>query len=109
MKKKKFLDNKKNAQSVHFKKRMIERYNIYFNNADKRQMIKDVQCNNKEVEFLYKQSNTKTVWRILIQNKNIPIVYDNKRQNLVTCLTWKMVNENLLEMSNSMSNDFYDQ
>jgi len=93
VKRKKFLDNKKNAQSVYFKKRMAQRYRVYFNNAAKRKIINEIKCNFSNVEFLYKQSNTRAVWKINIQNKLIPVVYDSSRQNLVTCLTWDMVEE----------------
>lgn len=104
-KKNKFLDNKKNSQNAHFKKRMIQRYGIYFNHSEKAKILNDIKYNNDCVHFLYKQSNTKSVWGIEIQGKKIPVAYDDKRKNLITCLTWDMIDENIKEKAINLLED----
>lgn len=93
----KFLNDKKNAQNAHFKRRMIERYNIFFNRKEKAKVLSSIKCDHEDAVFLYKKSNTRSVWQVEMQGKRIPIVYDRARQNLVTCLTWSMVEENMKE------------
>lgn len=92
-KKRRFLNKKKNAQNVHFKKRMIQRYRIFFNKNQKKEMISQIKRGT--AKFLYKESNTKSIWSIQFRGRNIPVVYDNIRKNLVTCLDWDMVKENM--------------
>lgn len=98
-KKNKFLDSKKNAESAHFKKRMIQRYNIFFNRFEKRQMIEDIETESNGAKFIYNQNFSKSVWSVMIQDKRVPVVYIRRRRSLVTALTWKMVEENVSKLT----------
>ncbi len=89
--KRKFLDVKKNAEAAHFKKRLIQRYGIFFNNLDKRKMISDIQNQENGAHFLFAQSHSRSIWSINIRGIEIPVVYVKKRQSLVTALTWDML------------------
>jgi len=91
------LDDKKNAQSAHFKKRVRERYNIFFNNEDKRIALEDIRSSRQNASFISAESRTRETWVIVLKGVKLPVVYDRKRHNLVTCLDWEWVTPEEIE------------
>lgn len=73
--------SKRINQIRHAKKRSIERYGIVLDMAD---AVKQIRAG--KAEFLERQSNRVSIWRIHQQGHNIPIVYDKLRHVIVTCL-----------------------
>lgn len=70
----------KNIKS-HFFKRCLERTGYLINHKE---LIQKIQ--NHQLEFLYKTSNTRTVYKyhFNITNKDYKIVYDKLRHDVVT-------------------------
>jgi len=83
---KRLTDNKKYAERVHFKKRLKKRYNIHCNQDMYRSFVGQVQ-RGASVK-LAEQSNTRVVHEIRYNGRPIWVVYDKKRKELCTALTY---------------------
>jgi len=70
--------------NAHAKKRAEERYGVKLNHEDRRQIVNMIQ--NKEAEYIGKQSNNRTFWRVNYQDKSLNVVYDKARSAMCTVL-----------------------
>ena len=71
---------KKNAKK-HFQKRSLERVGVLLN---EKELVRKIQ--NHELEFVERQSNRKTVFRLKYLDKTYRIVYDKQRKQIITIL-----------------------
>ena len=82
--KKKKIKTKSDAQRAHAKKRFKERYGIEFNRHMRREFVKLIQHN--QCHFIERQSSRITVWDLIYEGQVFRVVYDSKRQNIVTVI-----------------------
>lgn len=79
--------NKRDQERKHFKKRLLQRYNLTLTDTDCECLIGKIKNNDKkEVKFLAKQSNRITVHLVVYKNTEIVLVYDKMRKQIVTAL-----------------------
>ena len=79
--------NKKEQERKHFKKRILQRYDLTLTDNDCEFLIGKIKNNDKkEVKFLAKQSNRITVHLVVYKNTEIVLVYDKLRKQVVTAL-----------------------
>lgn len=76
--------SKKKAQRKHAKRRLKERYNIKLSKKLRKSIISDIQ--KGRAYFLYKQSNRISIFSVQIKKHTVKVVYDCKRQEIVTFL-----------------------
>jgi len=76
--------SKKYAQREHAKRRALQRFGLTISSEDLKQIVKDIQ--DQKARFLRRESTRITVWEIDFRNKNLTVVYDNKRKEIVTFL-----------------------
>jgi hypothetical protein len=72
--------------NMHAKKRAEERYGINLNKHARREIVQMIQTNSEQAQFVAKESNNRTLWRINYQNENLNVVYDKLRETLATVL-----------------------
>jgi len=70
--------------SAHAKKRAEERYGLNLNHQDRAAIVNMIQTN--EAEFVAKQSNNRTLWRVPYQDQSLNVVYDKARNSMCTVL-----------------------
>lgn len=75
---------KKTSQSMHARKRAIERFGLKYNRFVRKELVKMIQ--NGKAEFIEKQSNRVSKWRILYDGRWIDVIYDGRRKTIVTFL-----------------------
>lgn len=80
------MPNKKTPQilNAHAKKRAEERYGLTLNHKDRAEIVNMIQKN--EAEFVGKQSNNRTLWRVSYQDQSLNVVYDKARNSMCTVL-----------------------
>jgi hypothetical protein len=79
--------NKKNTEKRHFKRRVLERYDITLTDNDYDYLCSRVRNNDKTiVKFLTKQTNRVSIQLISFKNKKIVCAYDKVRKALITAL-----------------------
>jgi hypothetical protein len=105
-KKNRYNENKANAERTHFKKRALQRYGINICSSTYTKIIKAIKriSNEIDVKYLMKQSNTRVVYKITISGKDIIVIYDKSRHELVTALPYEAldrINEFLAEEDNN--------
>lgn len=76
--------SKRRAERDHAKRRARQRYKLLVNKLDLESLVTDIQNNNGE--FVYKSSNRATVWKLVCKGKNVLVVYDKLRAQIVTFL-----------------------
>ena len=76
--------SKKRNQSIHAKRRALERYDLDINRKSRMGIISLIQ-NNHTIERK-KQSNRVTIHTLNYNGKIIKVVYDKDRKNIVTFL-----------------------
>jgi len=76
--------DKKQAITVHIKKRFKQRFDIECNRFIRRAIVKAIQ--NNECERISKTSCAKSVYRVKVGDKQMNVVYDNRRKKIITCL-----------------------
>lgn len=100
-----FVPSKKQGQQIHTKRRARERYGVDLNKDDRRaitQNIKEslevknragrVPCSATNTTtpanatFLAKHSNRVSEWEVPYEQHNLRVLYDSKRNSLITCL-----------------------
>lgn len=76
--------SKKLAERAHGKRRLFERFGLSLN----RQQLRDLvwQIRNSTGVFVRRQSNTRSHWIVTHEGKDLYVVYDNHRQEIVTAL-----------------------
>lgn len=75
------MGNKKKAVKKHFFRRSLERVGVLLDEND---LIRKIQ--NHELEFVERQSNRKTVFRLEYNGQKYRIVYDKVRKQIITIL-----------------------
>lgn len=79
--------DKKETERKHFKRRVFERYDITINDGEYDFLVSKIKKNDKTfVKFLTKQTNRVSIQLITYKNKEIVVVYDKLRKQLVSAL-----------------------
>lgn len=68
----------------HLRKRMQQRLGVRLNKHGHQEMVSQIQSGI--AKFLRRQSNRITLWALDIKGKQVKVVYDNKRHQIVTVL-----------------------
>ena len=70
--------------NAHAKKRAEERYGLNLNKEARHEIVQMIQTN--QAEFVGKQSNNRTLWRVNYQEQSLNVVYDKARSTMCTVL-----------------------
>jgi hypothetical protein len=70
--------------NAHAKKRAAERYNIDLNREARQEIVHKIQHN--QAEFVGKQSNNRSFWRVEHGGEHLNVVYDKLRSTMCTVL-----------------------
>jgi hypothetical protein len=70
--------------NAHAKKRAAERYDIDLNREARQEIVHKIQHN--EAEFVGKQSNNRSFWRVEHAGQSLNVVYDKLRSTMCTVL-----------------------
>src|SRR5271169_6644645 len=70
--------------NAHAKKRAEERYGLNLNKEARHEIVSMIQTN--QAEFVGKQSNNRTLWRVSYQDQSLNVVYDKARNTMCTVL-----------------------
>jgi hypothetical protein len=70
--------------NAHAKKRAGERYGIDLNKDARREIVNMIQRGG--AEFVSKQSNNRSLWRVQYQDQALNVVYDKQRGTMCTVL-----------------------
>ena len=70
--------------NAHAKKRAEERYGLNLNKEARHEIVSMIQTN--QAEFVGKQSNNRSLWRVNYQNQSLNVVYDKARSTMCTVL-----------------------
>jgi hypothetical protein len=70
--------------NAHAKRRAAERYDLALNKDARREIVQMIQTNR--AEFVSRQSNNRSLWRVAFQDKSLNVVYDRQRSTLCTVL-----------------------
>lgn len=70
--------------NAHAKKRAEERYGLNLNKEARHEIVQRIQAN--QAEFVGKQSNNRSLWRVQYQDQSLNVVYDKARSTLCTVL-----------------------
>jgi hypothetical protein len=70
--------------NAHAKKRAEERYGLNLNKEARHEIVSMIQQN--QAEFVGKQSNTRSLWRVNYQDQSLNVVYDKARNTMCTVL-----------------------
>jgi hypothetical protein len=70
--------------NAHAKKRAAERYHIDLNRDARQEIVRKIQHN--EAEFVGKQSNNRSFWRVEHGGESLNVVYDKQRSTMCTVL-----------------------
>jgi hypothetical protein len=70
--------------NAHAKKRAAERYNIDLNREARQEIVHKIQSN--QAEFVGKQSNNRSFWRVEHGGEHLNVVYDKLRSTMCTVL-----------------------
>lgn len=70
--------------NAHAKKRAEERYGLNLNKEARHEIVQMIQTN--QAEFVGKQSNTRSLWRVQYQDQSLNVVYDKARNTMCTVL-----------------------
>ena len=77
---------KKKCQMKHAKVRFRERFGLELNNELHDKFVRSIQLGFPYAEFLKKQTNRITIWKILYNGNYIVLVYDKNRKQIVTAI-----------------------
>ncbi len=83
--------DKKEAQRIHFEKRSLQRVGIILN---RKEIIRKIH--NQELEFIERQSNRVSLFRLIHEGTAYKVVYDKERKQIVTILyeNWEKCEKN---------------
>lgn len=70
--------------NAHAKKRAEERYGLNLNKHARREIVQMIQSN--KAEFVAKESNNRSLWRVSYENQSLNVVYDRLRSTMCTVL-----------------------
>jgi AICAR transformylase/IMP cyclohydrolase PurH len=78
--------SKKQWLNQHAKQRAEERYGINLNKHARREIVKMIQENSEQAQFVEKQSNSRSLWKVNYRDTSLNVVYDKSRSTLATVL-----------------------
>jgi hypothetical protein len=80
------VSDKKTPQilNAHAKQRAEERYGLNLNKHARHEIVQMIQTN--QAEFVGKESNNRTLWRVQYQDQSLNVVYDKARSTMCTVL-----------------------
>jgi len=70
--------------NAHAKKRAAERYDVDLNKDARREIVQMIRSNH--ADFVSKQSNNRSLWRVDYEGQPLNVVYDKQRSTLCTVL-----------------------
>jgi hypothetical protein len=78
--------DKKTPQKLnaHAKRRAEERYGLNLNKEARHEIVSMIQSN--QAEFIGKQSNNRSLWRVQYHDQSLNVVYDKARSTMCTVL-----------------------
>ena len=85
MKSKKRL-SKAEAQRIHARERFRRRKNIDFTDELHREAVGKIRNQDPSAHVIRQQSHRVSIWRLVIAGAECRVVYDRKRDNIVTVL-----------------------
>lgn len=74
----------KQARNIHAKRRLEERYGLNINRWQLRDM--NLQIQSGKAQFIERQSNSRTVWRVQHEGRELFAVYHSGTNSIVTFL-----------------------
>jgi hypothetical protein len=77
--------DKRESQRIHATRRALKRYKLTFSKKIRNSFIRRIQ-ENEDVVHLESRSKRVSVFAIRHENRWVPVVYDNKRKEIVTFL-----------------------
>jgi hypothetical protein len=83
---------KRESQIYHAKKRARQRFGLNLSEHQLEELARDVQA--QKFKFLERQSQRITVWLATIEEMEVVVVYDNKRQSVTTLIPYEWWKEN---------------
>lgn len=89
------VKNKREAEAAHFKRRLASRYNLIVNHKSIIDLLNLVGTN--KCRFIYKCSNTRSVYEISYQNMLIKVLYDKVRKMFITAIPFSDYRFEMLE------------
>lgn len=84
--------SKASSQEFHAKKRALERYGLDLSNNDLFEIIKNIKSGY--AEHIQKQTNRLKLYKTLVKQTDVYVVYDKSRKTVVTFLTKEMAENN---------------
>lgn len=81
--------SKKASESIHAKKRLKQRYGLELNSKQLREIVVMIMLNKSD--GIEKQSNRVSKHKVRYMGKDIIVLYDKIRKNIITALTEDMV------------------
>ncbi len=90
--------NKKKSQKIHARKRASQRYGMNFGPIRLNRAIEQIR--NNEVIILERSSSSKKVFLVELDEEFCPVVYDNKRKEIVTFLPREYLDRYLFKLEN---------
>ena len=70
--------------NAHAKKRAEERYGVNLNKHARREIVQMIK--SQQADFVSKQSNNRSLWRVTYQGEPLNVVYDRQRGTMCTVL-----------------------
>jgi hypothetical protein len=77
-------ESKTKTLKKHLDKRSLERLGFILSPEQKKRLVADIQANR--LRFLWRTSHNRTAWEATINDQVMAIIYDKKRQLIVTVL-----------------------
>lgn len=78
---------KAKAQVKHARRRFLERFGLRISDNGLREMVLQIQ--SARAEFVRKESNRVSLWKVRYCGELFDVVYDKQRKNIVTVLPVK--------------------
>ena len=72
--------------NAHAKKRAEERYDVNLNKHARREVVRMIKGEAPGAEYIGRQSNNRTFWRVEHGGEKLNVVYDKQRNTLCTVL-----------------------
>ena len=81
------MNNKRQYESIHAKKRALERYGLNFNRKTRLHFLETIK--NGEAQLIKRLTNT----RLLLKIFQFYVIYNKNTKNIITFLTHEMVED----------------
>lgn len=79
----------------HARVRALERYNIQLKSQDLKILENDLRGAREYCSFIYKKSNSRSIWKANYADQEIYFVYDTNKKVICTLLSKEMVESDL--------------